>query len=343
MQRNRIQPRKVSSVQAGCCTLLRVDKATQTEQWHSTYQRLERQHSLTYDDLLRNYLSTREITLQWLRDDGFIASQRICKVCLSPMSWVSCEDRLDGFRWECRRYLNGKRHRAVTSIRSGSWFQAANLSIEEVLKFTYWWTSGLSQMQIRKQLRLSPNTAVDWDMFCRETCCTVVYKDRQQLGGDDVIVQIDESKIGKRKYHRGHFVEGQWVFGGIEQGSRKCFIECVEKRDEDTLVPLIKQWIRPGTTIYSDCWKGYINLADNGYNHSTVNHSEEYVTIDGVHTNKIEGHWRHMKASLPAHGVLKTHYESYIAEFLWRYVHRGEDLFFAFLADMKRVYSPNDN
>ena len=28
-------------------------------------------------------------------------------------------------------------------------------------------------------------------------------------------MQIDESKIGNRKYHRGHVVEGQWVFGGI--------------------------------------------------------------------------------------------------------------------------------
>ena len=42
-------------------------------------------------------------------------------------------------------------------------------------------------------------------------------------------MQVDESKIGKRKCHCGHFVEVQWVFGGIEQGLRKCFIECVEK------------------------------------------------------------------------------------------------------------------
>lgn len=38
-----------------------------------------------------------------------------------------------------------------------------------------------------------------------------------KLGGPGKTVQIDESKIGKRKYHRGHHVEGQWVFGGIEE------------------------------------------------------------------------------------------------------------------------------
>ena len=54
-------------------------------------------------------------------------------------------------------------------------------------------------------------------------------------------VQIDESKFGKRKYHRGHRIEGQWVFGGIEEGSRKNFLVCVEKRDARTLIPLIKR------------------------------------------------------------------------------------------------------
>ena len=31
------------------------------------------------------------------------------------------------------------------------------------------------------------------------------------VGGEGKVVQIDESKFGKRKYHRGHRVEGQWV------------------------------------------------------------------------------------------------------------------------------------
>jgi len=42
-----------------------------------------------------------------------------------------------------------------------------------------------------------------------------------KIGGEGKVVQIDESLFGKRKYHRGHHVEGQWVFGGIEEDSRK--------------------------------------------------------------------------------------------------------------------------
>ena len=124
-----------------------------------------------------------------------------------------------------------------------------------------------------------------------------------KLGGPGKTVQIDESKIGKRKYHRRHHVEGQWVFGGIEEGSRKCFIVPVETRSEAELLPVIKRWIEPGS-----------------------------------HTNKIEGQWRHMKASMPKFGVRKHMYSGYLAEFLWRYLHKEEDLFKVFVNDITKVY-----
>ena len=77
---------------------------------------------------------------------------------------------------------------------------------------------------------------------------------KEKIGGIGKVVEIDESKFGRRKYYRGHRVEGQWIFGGIERGSGKCFLVPVEKRDTETLLAIIKEWIIPGTTIISDCW-----------------------------------------------------------------------------------------
>ena len=100
----------------------------------------------------------------------------------------------------------------------------------------------------------------------------------ERIGGEGRAVQIDESKFGKSKYHRGHHVEGQWVFGGIESDSSRCFMAVVEKRDEATLSSIIQSWIKPGTTIISDCWKAYCNLKKHGYSHRTVNHPQEFVS-----------------------------------------------------------------
>jgi hypothetical protein len=47
------------------------------------------------------------------------------------------------------------------------------------------------------------------------------------MGGEGKVVEIDESKFRKRKYHRGHYVKGQWVFGGIERGTGRTFLVAV--------------------------------------------------------------------------------------------------------------------
>ena len=119
----------------------------------------------------------------------------------------------------------------------------------------------------------------------------------------------------------------------------KVSIEAVKDRTEPTLVSHIQEWVEQGTTIVSDCWKGYVNLKKYGYEHKTVNHSVEFVSLKGYNTNKIEGHWRQMKVNLPTHGRKKEHYSSYLAEFIWRYMNSGEDLFFVFLRMLQEFIS----
>ena len=44
-----------------------------------------------------------------------------------------------------------------------------------------------------------------------------------QIGGPGTVVEVGESKFGKRKYNRGRKVDGCWVFGGIERVGKKVF------------------------------------------------------------------------------------------------------------------------
>jgi hypothetical protein len=58
---------------------------------------------------------------------------------------------------------------------------------------------------------------------------------------------------------------------------------------------VIKKWIEPGTIIRTDGCKAYGKLNEMGYVHEVVNHSKEFVTKEGVHTNRFESMWRPMK------------------------------------------------
>ena len=59
----------------------------------------------------------------------------------------------------------------------------------------------------------------------------------QTIGGPGIIVEVDESKVAKRKNNRGHRVERTLVFGGVElTDERKMFLIEVSDRSAATLL-----------------------------------------------------------------------------------------------------------
>jgi len=151
----------------------------------------------------------------------------------------------------------------------------------------------------REEYAVSPNTIAEWGMFCRETMLVFMAGCSEKLGGPNKTVEIDGSKFGRRKYHRGYPVKGQWVFGGVERESGRTFLVPVMDRTADTLVAIIRDWIEPGTTVITDNWAAYRNLESEGFTHRTVNHSIHFVDPDtGAHTNTMESTWRAVKVFL---------------------------------------------
>jgi hypothetical protein len=48
-----------------------------------------------------------------------------------------------------------------------------------------------------------------WFQFCREVILDFIENKSEITGGEGKVIEIDESKFGKRKYHRGHYVKCQ--------------------------------------------------------------------------------------------------------------------------------------
>ena len=65
-------------------------------------------------------------------------------------------------------------------------------------------------------LNISSKTSVDWRSFCSEVCYNW-FLNQEQIGGEGVEVEIDETQFVRRKYERGRLLNDIWLFGGIER------------------------------------------------------------------------------------------------------------------------------
>lgn len=78
---------------------------------------------------------------------------------------------------------------------------------------------------------LSSHIVCDYALYLRGFLSDAVNFSDVIIGGHGVVVEKDETKLGKRKYHRSHCIEGIWDLSGIEGTSeKKCFV--VEIEDE---------------------------------------------------------------------------------------------------------------
>lgn len=172
---------------------------------------------------------------------------------------------------------------------------------------------------------VSQTTVSDWFSYCRETVVVYALENQEQkekIGGVGKIVQIDESKFGKRKYNKGRRVEGHWVLGLIEDGSDDLRLEVCpgNVRSAETLIPLIKKHVAEGSIIHTDSWRAYLSLPEHGYIHRIVNHSDPenpFVAEDGTHTQRIESQWRNLKKRFYKVNY-KGNFEDWLIEYMWR-------------------------
>ena len=130
---------------------------------------------------------------------------------------------------------------------------------------------------------------------------------------------------------------------GVDRTTKQIFLNCVEKGDRETLIPLIETNIEKGSTIYSDSWAPYFILGEIGYNHGMVNYSKEFVSDRGVCTNTIESLWGELKADLKIRrGFNQEQVEGYLDEFMYRREFKDHDVFEILLQHVSELYGVND-
>ncbi|CAO0796138.1 unnamed protein product [Mucor circinelloides] len=234
--------------------------------------------------------------------------------CLNGMVMKLRYDWQRGYYWRCTR--NNCCGKSRASVLEHSFFAQRRSSLSKQLLVLYFWVNRAPRSFISSVVGLHSSTVKniidDFYQVMQEDIAEGLSRGDEnalKIGGPGIIVEIDESKFGKRKYNTGHRVEGVWVIGGVERTpERRVFLVAVENRNAETIKALILRYVAPGSIIHTDCWAAYVNIpnwrnapSDLPFTHERVNHSVEYVNENGAHTNTIEGTWNGIKLRIFPH------------------------------------------
>ncbi|KAF4518573.1 hypothetical protein B566_EDAN015737 [Ephemera danica] len=248
-----------------------------------------------------------------------------CENCSNPKLGVFNEpDTLLGFRfgcWQVNRRTGRKCSFRVSALR-GTIFENSHLNFSKVIQLCYCFVTEIEVTSAAYECDVAVRIAVDHYSYFREVCEHALCEDRngRKIGGPNTTVELDESHLCKRKYHRGRqlITETFWIFGGLCRETREAFMRRVEHRDRNTLFDLIFENVEKGSTLCTDDWRAYRGIDAHGYTHKVVIHKYYFVDPQDPtnYTNTLERQWRGLKENLPSFRFNLI--EKYTYEYLYK-------------------------
>ena len=275
---------------------------------------MPRSNRPSYDSLSHIFLDER-VCFDLLVAERILFKEKLC-LCGRLLLY---QEARNGFRCtsgNCRK---------SSSVLGGTFFSQCNLPLNKIMHLAFMWLCKCTTSYAMAYTGHSSHTICTYFIYFRQLVSDSLDELDYCIGGEGVEVELDKSKFGKRKYNRGHVVEGVWVLGGVERTSeRKVFLVAVPDRSQATLEDIISRHVYPGSIILTDFWRGYSRLTENfGYEHRTVNHSLNFVDPEtNTHTNTIEGTWAGIKLGLPRRNRVLEGIDEHLFEFIWRRKHQ---------------------
>ncbi|CAG8702019.1 7645_t:CDS:1, partial [Acaulospora morrowiae] len=134
-----------------------------------------------------------------------------------------------------------------------TFFTRSHLQCSDAMLIGYYWLCGATYTVILNATGCATRTISNYMKYFRELVIETLDEDDLMIGGNGIIVEIDESK-----FCRGKETDGIWIVGGIERmEKRKCFFVIVDQRDAGTIRDIVSKHVKPGSIVATDCWQGY--------------------------------------------------------------------------------------
>ena len=250
----------------------------------------------------------------WFEEVFWPEGNRFCPRCNSENTRVAKHPTMPYWCSDCRKYFSVK----IGTIMEGSKVGFQNWVLYIYLMVTN--SKGISSMKAHRDLNVRQPTA--WFMGHRTREAMDI--EPELMDGE---VEMDETFLGgkegnkhwNKKLRAGRGAVGKTPVAGIlDRKTRKVVMKLIPDVRRETLHALIREYVKPGSTVYTDEHRGYQNLDD--YNHHGVKHGAgQYVDGDAT-TNSIESVWAVFKRGYHGiyHRMSVKHIPSSPSEDLWR-------------------------
>ena len=187
---------------------------------------------------------------------------------------------------------------------------------------------GMSSHQLHRMLGVTYKTA--WFMChrIREAMRDDAHKETGGLGGDNKVVEADETYVGGKAKNRAFREPApkKAVVSLIERDGRAASFH-VANVTAKTVRPIIVTNANRASVLMTDDSNIYPKVGTEFANHHSVNHSaNEYVRLGPyVHTNTAENFFSILKRGITGayHSVSEAHLHRYLSEFDFRYNNRS--------------------
>jgi transposase-like protein len=214
------------------------------------------------------------------------------------------------------------------TVKVGTVFESSHIKLHVWLQAMHLLCAskkGMSSNQLHRVLGVTLQTAWFLSHRIREAMMELKIDDAGPLGGENKVVEVDETYVGGRARNRkGRVPEKRPVIALVERDGRVRTFH-VPNVTGQTLRPIIVENISKATFLMTDESPVYPGIGREFAGHGTVNHSaEEYVRATFWHTNTAEGYFSMLKRGIIGvyHHVSETHLHRYLAEFDFRHNNR---------------------
>jgi transposase-like protein len=182
---------------------------------------------------------------------------------------------------------------------------------------------GFSAHQLHRTLGVTYKTA--WFMAHRIREAMRPIAADGQLGGENKVVEVDETYVGGKARNRKNHVPPKEAVVSLVERDGRVRSHHVASVNGATLKPILKAEIDKASYVMTDESPVYPSVTVGFAGHGTVNHSiEEYVRGDFWHTNTVESYFSIFKRGVIGtyHHVSAEHLKRYLGEFDFRHNER---------------------